>query len=289
MLDTTKVALCYPNYTDSSLLSGGSYLPTLPLSYAQQRVLAQRARSTDLLPASTQFTITLPQYYPVGAIAIASHNFTTLANIRVRAYTDVTQTTLLYDSGLINVWPAIYDSSRDLEWEYDNFWLGTPGASDLVKFTPLFTNFFVPVIAQSVLVEIFDPTNPKGYVEFGRVFISNIFQPQFNMVYGVNFGYDNFTQIDSALDVTEYFDRKRQKRTMQFSLDAMQDLEAFQSLYAMKRDLGTDGELIVAYNLDTTQPDFFARTFLARNKALNAISQPYISRFTTSLDFIEII
>ncbi len=288
-LDLNKVALCYPNYTDLGTLSGGTYTAGLPLNNAKNRIFAKKARTTNLTAANTLFNLALARVRPVGCVAIAAHNFSATSTVRIRVYAEIAQTTLLYDSGVISVWPAVYDSSSELEWEYNNFWEGTLDETDRAAFTPLFTHIFEIQIAESIKVEIFDSTNTAGYVEFGRIFVSDVFQPAINMIYGVEFGYENATEIESALDTTEYFDRKRQKRTATFQFDALSESEAFQKIYNMRRDLGIDGEILYAYNLQSGSPSFQARTFLGRNVTVNGLSQPYIDRFDSAISLLEII
>lgn len=287
-LQTNKVALCYPNYIDETTLSGGSWSTLLPLDNVKNRVLSKRARSTDLLPASTQFSMNFARSRSIGSFCIASHNFSIQAMIRVTAYSEPNNVGLLYDSGIMAVWPAVF-STQDLEWEFDNFWFGNIDEEERQKVTPLYTLFFEPVIVQSLKVEIFDETNMSGYVQLGRVFTSGIFQPDVNMSLGVQFSYENTTEVEIALDRTEYFDVRRQKRTISFVLEGLSEQEAFGRVYTMKRDLGVDGEVLVAYNLDQTSELFIQRTFLARNQSIDPIAHPFLSTYSSAINLVELL
>lgn len=286
--DVNKVTICYPNVTDKATLSGGSYTTLLPLNNAKDRILAKKARTTNLLAASTQFNMVLPGFQAVGCFAIANHNFSVNATFRIRLYAENNFTNLVYDSGFLEVWPAVYDTVLDLEWEYDNYWTGDPSQEDIEAYTTLLTHFFDPKVVKSARVELLDTSNPAGYLEFGRVFLANTFQPRINMSLNPSFGFTNQTEIEQALDTTEYFDVKRQKRSFSFTLDGLDEAEAIQKVNSMQRILGVNGEVLVAYNLKTDDISYIARTFLGRNREVSPLTQPFNDRYSATIDILEI-
>lgn len=291
MLDNGNIVLCYPNRVDESTLSGGSYNPSLPLSNAKSRVFARRARTTNTLPTSTKFEVLINKPRPLLSLAIAAHNFTTSANVRITMFYDSMMTDLAYDSGVVPVWPSIYDSN-DLEWEYDNFWLGTVSDDEREQFTPLFVHFIdaeiVPIV-QYMRVEIFDEDNPDGYLEFGRIFFADAWQPTINASLGLAYGYEINSEIESALDNTEYFDRKRPRRTINMTLDRMPTTEAFTRIAGIQRELGIDREILIAYS-KVEDENAYARRFIGRLTQADPISEPYVDfRHQTSVNIIEII
>lgn len=290
-LDNGNVTLCYPNRVIESTLAGGSWESTLPLNNLKDRVIKKRARSTNLLAASTKFNVTWTRARPVSVIALAGHNFSVEATVNIKIYDDTMMTTLLYDSGVVNVWPSIYEST-DLEWEYDNFWLGTVDDADRENFTPLFTHFVnidSTPIAKYMTVEIFDSMNVDGYVEIGRLFFGDAWQPTLNASLGLQFGYSTSTGVESTLDDTEYFDRRTPKRSVNFNLDHLVVNEAFGRVFDIQRQQGIDGEILFAY----TKQDFlysYERRFLGRLSQLDAIAEPYVdTRHQVPLSIIEII
>jgi hypothetical protein len=286
---SANVLLAWPNYIEEVIdLYGGSYRSTLPLSNVKDRVFAKKARTTDTEEVNTQFNVTLKGTRGVNVVSIASHNFTTSAQIRIRFYSDVAQGSLLFDTGYIDVWPSIY-SSEQLEWEYTNYWEGTISQEDLDDFTPLFsfvtTQLIIPV---SIKVEIRDTANMDGYLEFGRVFLGEAFQPNINMEFGAQIGYSINTEIEQAQDNTEYYDRKRPRRTVSFVLNALTQDEAFSKVYTLQRTQGIDKEVFFVYK---NQQDavMFSRTFIGRLQQPDPISQPYFDRYSAPINIIEII
>lgn len=286
-LETNKLTLCWPNHIEKSTITGGSYTTQRPVINAKNKIFAKKARSTDTTLSSTQAVVQIEQAKPVYVVSIAAHNFSVDSQIRIRVYSDTAGTSLLYDSGVINAWPAVY-STAQLEWEYDNFWFGQIDEEGRESFTPLFTHFLPEVqIAKNVTIEIIDEANVNGYVEYGRILVADAWQPDINVSYGINFGYDNNTVVERADDNTEYFDVKRQKRTMSFMFGRLDEQEAFTRLYSLQRQQGISKEILVAYNLVNTSENY-QRMFIGRASQLDPISQPFIDNYEASLSLLEI-
>lgn len=283
LFDPDKVALCYPNYTDRAdcTLSGGSWATTLPLNNLKNRVIQRRARTTDTQLTSTQFSITLDDPKPVLCLALAGHNLTAQATIKIKVYDNPLKETLLYESGEELGWAYIFDSN-DLEWEYDNFWFGTLTNEQRKDFTPLFTHFFLGVdfvpIAKHIIVEINDVDNPDGYVEIGRLFFSDVWQPTRNASLGLAFKHNTSTEVETSLSDTEYFDVRKVRRSVSFELDRIPNADAFGRMFALQRLLGINGEILFAYTVRNFEEWSYERRFLGRLIELDAISEPYVDR-----------
>jgi hypothetical protein len=117
--------LAWQNRTDEGTLSGGSWLAALPLVNLQYRQVQKVARSASAANASTQFMIDLGSAKAIGVIALVVHNISVSGKVRVTASDTQTFTSTLYDSGWQLVWPYGVIPQDLLEWEDDNFWLGT--------------------------------------------------------------------------------------------------------------------------------------------------------------------
>jgi hypothetical protein len=290
MLDENKLVLAWPNFTDRASVSGGSYLNSLPLVNIKNRVFTKKARSTNLDYSSTQFELEFDGSKQTDVISIAAHNFSNSAKIRVRFYADIQKTELLYDTGETNVWPSVY-SQDELEWETFNYWEGTVLQEDIENFTPLFYHIAKSdalIYPRKILVEIFDSSNPIGYIEFGRVFVGTAFQPKLNMQFGASIGYSINTEVETSQNNTEYFDRKRPRRTASFNLDGLSMQEGHSTILSLIRTQGIDQEVFFTYQNteDTLQ---YNRTFVARLQQVDPIRQPYFDRVETSINLLEII
>jgi hypothetical protein len=288
-LKTNKITLGWPNRIDQAVVSGGSWLATLPLTNVQDRVFARKARSTGITLAETRMQIDLDKGRPIGVVAIAAHNFAPDATVRVRYYTDYAGTVLVYDSGAVPAYPAFFQFEQ-LEWEDNAFWLGTNTLDPLVDYTALTVIFADQVYldVRRIDIDIDDQLNPNAFIEIGRVLIANTFQPELNASYGMTFGHQNETTTESALDGTEYFDRRRQRRTTEFVFENVRTADAFQSLYALQRDMGVDREVLFAYETQDSV-EFYYRTFIGRLQRLNDLSHPYANRWDVPLAIQEIL
>lgn len=286
-LDANKITLCWPNHIEKATISGGGYTTKRPILNAKNPVFSKKSRTLDLDEANTQFTMIFDKYRPVHVVSIAAHNMSPTATARITLYSDFIQSELIYDSGIINIWPEIFATAQ-LEWEYDNFWFGRLDEESRENFTPLFTHFTPEVqVSQSMIVELFDSSNGDGFIEFGRVLVSDAWQPNINVNYGINFGYENTTTVDRADDNTEYFDVKPQKRNMDFVFSRLNEEEAFARLYSMQRNQGISKEILVAFNLEDTVVNY-QRMFIGRASQLNPLSQPFIDNYEASLSLLEI-
>lgn len=287
-LDRSKITVCWPNLVDRSTLSGGNFVDTLPLELAQDPTIAVRCKSADASLSSTWFDISLDKPRPFQCLAIAGHTFSASALYRVRIYSDKAQQYLIWDSEWQTVWPQLF-ATAELEWEYDNFWLGTISEDDRALYTPLLTVFSDEVaLAESVRVEIDDQGNPDGCVRFGRVFLADAWQPDVNAAYGIQHGMDNVTSFEEAGDRTEYAEVKRQRRTVVFDLEELSEEEAYQRVFSMHRTQGAHGEVLYAFNL-TDRPENFSRMFLARQRQVDPLSQPYYATHSATISLIEVL
>lgn len=295
-LDPNKITLCWPNVIEKATLYGGNYVSTLPLANAAERVFARIAKTTDLDPASTQFTINLNSGLPanlntgspVSVIAIAAHNFSATSKYRVRVYQEPDKALLMWDSGVRDVWPVIFDT-EELQWEYDNYWSGNLKEEDRGAYTPLLTCFLDEMqMAQCIVVELFDPDNPDGFLTFGRVFAGNAWQPGTNASWGITHGLSSDTDVEETLDRTEYFDVKPLRRTVQFSLEDLSESEAFNRIMRMQRTQGVHKEVLYSFNLHNN-PQHFTRTFVGRLVELDPLAHPYWETHTATINLLEIV
>lgn len=288
-IDQNKVFLAWPNYIESSSLVGGNFLSTLPLNNVKNPVFSKKARTVDTASSSSSFDVVISGKQ-IDCVVIAAHNISSVGKVRFRWFNDLAKTDIAHDSGELNAWPSV-TSTEVSEWEYDSFWTGSVSDAERDTYTPLTyyiandTSTLLPAVVE---VQIIDPENPDGYIEFGRVFVGRGFQPTLNFAYGAQIGFEIDTQVETALSGTQYFDVRTPKRTAQFTLDALTESEAHDTLYRLQRTQGIDKEVFFTYRayLDTFQ---YNRTFIARLKQADPISQPYPERFQNQINLIEVL
>lgn len=203
----------------------------------------------------------------------------------VRAYNNVPT---WFDSGWVSAWPAGQIPQSLLEWEEDNFWLGTLSASARAAYQ---SPYIYPMSTQSLRywrVEIADIGNQDGYVQIGRLFMSSTWTPSVNYSYGAGLGYQDPTPIDTSLSGAEYFDVRSKFRVFSFSLEYILGTEAYAYALDLQRVSGTSGEVLVVADADDTT-NGPARSFVGRLTQIGQIQQTQPSAYSVQFQLKELL
>ncbi len=279
----------FPNRIDSpSALSNGSWLTTLPLANVQNRTLGKVARSTDSTLASTKLDINIGTPKNIRVLALINHNSSLAGLFRITASATNAFSTLLYDSGWINIWPIVY-STTTVEWEDDNFWSCQYTDEQRTGYTatrtlPLPSN----VLAQYWRIEINDTTNPAGYFQIGRVFIGPAYQPTYNMSYGASLAWETQTAVQQALGGAKYFQRRIPSRVARLKLEIIAEDEACSNIFEILRRAGLDVEILWIHDPEDTV-HALRRQFLGHMRTLSPIDFPYPLHNSAPLEIEELL
>ena len=279
--------IAYQNRIDEATFAAyGSWEASLPLNNLKNRQISKVARSTDANNSSTRMRFALTTERIIGAVGIIGHNLSTTATYRYRVYSDSGYTTIAYDSGTVEVWPSLPYGTFD--WEDERFWDLTITDEERDLFTH--TLVFIPETTQYgqyYQIEFFDSANADGYVELGRVFVGGNYQPTINMSLGASIGYESETLVDTAMNGSEYFDRRDSYRVARFTLDHLDSGYAILNNDIQKIS-GTDAEILYAYDPSDTL-NLHRRAFLGRIRSMSPIEQPYATMFQTSYEIKELL
>jgi hypothetical protein len=284
-----NVHLAFPNRIDPATLSGGSWLSTLPLNNLKNPRLSRQARTVDATNASTKFVIDLGQARNVEVVALIAHNLSANAQVRIKANSTNSFTTPGFDSGWVEMWPEGFLSGGKLEWEDDNFWLGSLSEEAAAGYKTPFSYFLTASISyQYWQVEIDDAANPDGYFSLGRCFIGPVFVPTHNMSYGTGLSVNDATAFETSLSGEEFYDTRQRYRTYAFSLDFLSEEEAYADILDMQRLMGTSGEIFVNGDPDdeTNKP---RRSFLARLASTAPIVHQHALLFSAQINLKEVL
>lgn len=289
-----KFVFVYDNYADTGTLSGGSYVATLPLSNAQDQDIARVARTTNPLTTSTIIRADLGIARPVGGIIVGPINASPGAQYRVRAYDAAGWGSgdISYDSGLKTI-AGVVVPSLDLEWEDPGFWNGID--IDTIDELPTYLIEVIPeasllsTLTQWFAIEIIDPANSAGYVEFGRVLIGRAWRPSINYGYSGNaFGIDPRTEIVESEGGLETFDERGQRRTLRVAFDNLSEDEIFGDVFRIMNRQGVSKQGFVVPDPDDEE-HLLRRSFLATFKQVPEIAQVLFARGSTAFDFKEVL
>lgn len=196
----------------------------------------------------------------------------------------------LYESGWRKVWPNGVIPQELLEWEDDNFWLGTLTQEQRAGYQSPYIVKLASVVTQRYWrIEIADTTNPAGYVQIGRLFMAKGWTPSVNYSYGAGLGYQDPTPVDTSLSGAEYFDVRSRYRVFNFGLEYITETEAYSNALELQRLAGISGEVLVmpdsADNL-ASQP---LRAFVGRLQQSGAVTQPQPNTYSASFEVKELL
>lgn len=225
-------------------LSGGSWVSTLPLINLLTTERAEIARSTNAATASTKFTVDFGQARTVRALALLNHNLSQSGSWRVLFGTS-SGAGDIYTSAWQAAWFIPFGTGAD-EWE-SNAWWGLP--NDEYTGHP----FMAPLLlAQNystryLTIEIDDTTNADGYVQIGRVFAGEAFDPENGPTYGLKQGWKDTSKIETNDSGTPFMDQRRCLRTVAFDLPYV-GLDDSAIHYEFQRRSGTTREVMYLPN-----------------------------------------
>lgn len=187
--------ILYKNLWDAASLTvaSGSPVASLPIEntqiYNNSRVF--RASNTNNLDVRFDF----PEADYFRGFALWRHNLTGSATIRLRLYANPGLSGgLVYDSGIITA--DVLKALGDLVWGKDPLGASALSGWDLNAF-PLW--FDDDVLASSGRLEIVDTANPEGFIEIGRIYCGDVFEPFYNFDLGSEFSWStDLSQIPTA-------------------------------------------------------------------------------------------
>ena len=271
-----KVFLGWPNRMtdDGAALSGGSWLTALPLNNLLDRTPSVIARSSNLLAASTQFDLTLPNARVMKSFSLVNHNLTQGAMWRIKVGTALGASDQ-YDSGWLPVWNLNFDNNL-LEWESPSWWAGSYD-DDFIGH-PFAAIHLAPLNPAGAFlrIEISDTSNPAGYVQIGRLFAGGGISPAYGMGYGMSDSWEDSSVIESSIGGSEYFDERRRGRVVRFELPLIEHSE-FRQFYELQRRLGTTGEVLYLPD-DSDMTACQLTGFVGRVRQLSAIEYPHFRK-----------
>ncbi len=252
MVRPYNMMLGFPNRVDLAEVKGGSWLPALPITNIQTRLRSRLARSTDATPASTQFVLDLGQSRKVRTLALKGHNATLSGRVRYvfSALPDFSH--IAFDTGWAPIWSSLTNvdwNIDELEWEDDNYWLGTYSKEEIEGFTATSVTILPrDVVARFCRVEVSDPKNPSGHLDLQRFHISPALQPRLNRGFGGGLGYQTKTTVEESYGGDEFFQVREPLRVLTFQLAMIRTPEAYGTWLELQRRAGVHSEILTIPN-----------------------------------------
>lgn len=194
----------FNNYADDGTYSGGAWSPAL--TNLATPIVTERARSTSLNLADTQFSVDLGASRTIRTWCLTHTNLTSAALYRLTWYSDVLTT------------------------EIDNTgWLPIPGYPEIDPDfigVSIFHVFDAAITLRSGKMEIDDNANTDAYVEAGRNFMPEDLGMSRNPDVDVPDELVANTPRQNALGGTGYFNRRKPVRKLSFGYGLLHDTDA---------------------------------------------------------------
>lgn len=284
-----NVLLAWNNRADLATLSGGRWSATLPITNLQSRQVQKVARTASAALVDTIIRADFGTPQGINCIALVVHNLSATAKVRITAASNALFTDPEYQSAWIDVWPAGVINAHLLEWEDDNFWLGTLTEEQRAGYNaPFLHTLPAPIYMRHWQIEIDDVGNPAGYVQVGRLFAAKSWQPQYNMAYGASLGFEDPSDVVASLGGAEYFDVRGRFRVHRFSLPVLSQDERYTYVHELQRLVGTTGEVLVVPN-PADPSTLIQRSFVGRLRSLDAPAQPHFQTFSANFEIKELL
>lgn len=270
-----RVMLLFPNRAENATFSGGAWSEGRPLDNLKTRYVSQYAETTDLASESAQITVTFDHPLMLQAAALVGINCSTpnvgAATSRLRCWDG--DGVLTYDSGDKPVWDAFF-STADLDWEDPNWFTGQPVEEDLERRAtwPLLHILPERAATKTATLTISDPDNPDGVLRLGRLWMSAGFQFGHNYAPGAQLVIETATQVNVTPSGAEHFDVRDGYMVFRFSVEYLDDVDAFGRALDLMRRAGIDREvLVIADPTDTSHLQ--RRAFIGRLRRLSPLEQ----------------
>lgn len=258
-----NLLLLYNNHFDTATLSGGVW--TVPLANIQDPVPFTRARSSGLSTTNTKFRIDLGASRSVRVPCITHTNLSAAGQYKITWYSDAFSTEV-GNSGWALV-PGYPSDDPD-----------ALGAS-------IFHVFDSAVDARYWLVEFDDAGNADGYIEVGRVYMGDTWEPSLNFGENSTEGMAANTPRQNSLGGTGYFNRRRPTRSLAFAFPRLPSSETA-TLRRIRRIANLNEQVVVIPDPDDTT-NFFERNFLGTLAEMLAIQLLVVSDVTVGFTVTE--
>lgn len=239
--------LSAPNWVDGTFypvaFSGGSWLPSLPLTNLKNPRFYYKTRSANAFAASTQFMVDLGTLRGIKATSIPQSNVSRVGVVRVRYYLTTDPASIVADSGYRDYWRTMY-TWGSLPFEHPSWLDGKITEEERAGYPMPFVHVLESsVIARYVQVEIVDEENEDGYIDLPRLYICPGWEPSTGIQVGARIGYTDPSQEDESLGSILFFDERPGYRTTSITIPFLPYNETFSTAWELIRQLKRTKEM----------------------------------------------
>lgn len=265
-----SIILTHDCQSDSAVLTGGSWVASLPLSNLQSQRLSRIARTNNATLASTKLLVEFSRIQSLRAFVAGPTNLQDSYQYRVVSYSDAF-VTLDYDSGWITPQAGLppYASQERRLW-----------VTHILPFSHSSRHWSL---------ELNDTTNPEGFVDIGRLFLGNSWVPSNGIVESNNgLNLANAASISTAFSGAKTSWRRLNPRVYRFGLNIMDESEVFGAAYDFMSISGFDQQVFVIPDPGDTE-GLQQRAFLGTLAQMTAIQRTVYQLASTGYEIKEVI
>lgn len=254
------------NFSDACTLTvSPAVVSTMPVTNLQTTARGRKMRTTNLTTQDIKGSSSTSK--PIQACILYNTTLSSASTVRFRVYSDTAWTTLIYDSGVIDVFNIRSLGSYGSSWGVDPL-----GSSIFSGWGNPYITIWMPtqLVAGSFILTVTDVGNPAGYWDASRLVVGPILTPLNNIEYGFSWKWeDNSLQYRTGggslrTDIAP----EGSFRVAKFSLDRAteQDRVAF---FEFQRTVGKRKDFFVSVLPSvggSNERDF---SIMAKNTAIN--------------------
>lgn len=231
----SNIVLAAPTLSDAGTITGSESVGDMTIGNLQKRSLKRMFRTLTL--SGIEINIDLGSAQEIDLIALIGHNGTSGATVTVQAGS--TDAVSDYTSGSLSL---ISGTDIGLDENLFTLLLGTSQTYRYWKLT------------------ISDASNPAGYFQAGRLYLSKAFQPGINIDYGTAEGFIDNSKTTRTTNGEPVPLRREPYRFAEFTLSFGTEAEMYGTLYDIDRLRGTSKDVL--YINDPAATTHFQRRFV---------------------------
>lgn len=274
--------IAFDNQADDATLTAGNYNGSLPRNNLKDYRVTKKARTASDSTTDTKVRFALAAPMHVGVVGLMGVNCSVDATSQLRLFSDSGFTTEIYDSEAVEMYPAGTIPYGQIPWGAPNWWTAKPLPAEIARFQRNLVHVLPDAMyAQYGEIQITDTANSDGYIEAGRLFVGQTFQPKSNPQYGdASLRLTSRSSQTRARDGTPYFNTERPDFCLPFALKWLTEDEAMR-LLDMQAIVDIHGEVLVMWDPDNVAYAFRRQVF-GRLKELDPVEHPLFATYANA-------
>lgn len=275
-----NLRIVYNNSTDTStLLTASGVVTGFPVTNLKSDSKGIVYRSSG---KSTTLTLNWSTAQQIDSVLIPFCNFSPNATIRVRFYTEITDTTAVVDSGLKAASP--YSSAVPWNWE------GSVSSTSRYSYgggTSARYWHSEPVSCKKVVISIADSLNTDPYIELSRLVIGKYWSPTYNTKFGLQVNYTDTSTHSRTESGNLLTDNKAIYKGITFDLEWLTPTDRTNFVTMLKTN-GTRRPLFISIFPEDADPEKEnLYQIYGKLNAVPGLSHPMFTVYTTQVTVEE--